>query len=69
MREALTQVFDFEWMNKNLFYGTYTRTGSYFSNSEFASSGVPSGPELALLGTVPRQAAAGPVRQAVHACR
>ncbi len=49
MREALNQVFDFEWMNKNLFYGTYTRTESYFSNSEYASSGLPQGDELKLL--------------------
>ena len=49
VRQALAQVFDFEWTNKNLFYGLYTRTGSYFSNSDFASSGVPTGAELALL--------------------
>ena len=49
VREAFNQVFDFEWMNKNLFYGTYTRTDSYFSNSEFASSGLPQGDELKLL--------------------
>ncbi len=49
VREALTRMFDFEWMNKNIFYGLYTRTTSYFSNSEFASSGLPSGAELALL--------------------
>jgi microcin C transport system substrate-binding protein len=49
VREALVQVFDFEWMNKNLFYNNYTRTESYFSNSDFASSGVPTGAELALL--------------------
>ena len=49
VREALAQVFDFEWTNKNLFYGLYTRTSSYFSNSDFASSGVPAGDELALL--------------------
>ncbi len=49
VREAFNQVFDFEWMNKNLFYGTYTRTTSYFSNSEFASSGLPQGDELKLL--------------------
>ena len=35
-------LFDFEWTNKNLFYGAYTRTESYFSNSELASSGLPS---------------------------
>lgn len=49
VRQAMNEVFDFQWMNKTLFYGLYTRTESYFSNSEFASSGVPQGAELALL--------------------
>ena len=49
VREAMDQVFDFEWMNKNLFYDNYARTDSYYSNSDFASSGVPQGAELALL--------------------
>ena len=49
VREAMDAVFDFQWMNKNLFYGNYERTESYFSNSEYASSGVPQGAELALL--------------------
>ncbi len=49
VREAMTQVFDFQWTNKTLFYGLYARTESYFSNSEFASSGLPAGAELALL--------------------
>ena len=49
VRQAMDEVFDFQWMNKNLFYGLYTRTDSYFSNSAFASSGIPQGPELALL--------------------
>ncbi len=49
VREALNLAFDFEWTNKNLFYGAYTRTSSYFSNSELASSGLPSEAELALL--------------------
>ena len=49
VRQALAWAFDFEWMNKNLFYGSYTRTTSYFSNSELASSGLPSKEELALL--------------------
>ena len=48
-REALAYAFDFEWSNKNLFYGQYDRTTSYFSNSELASSGLPEGEELALL--------------------
>ncbi len=41
VREALGYLFDFEWTNKNLFYGAYTRTESYFSNSDLASSGLP----------------------------
>ncbi len=49
VREAMTQAFDFEWENKNLFFGLYTRTSSYFSSSDFASSGLPSVDELALL--------------------
>jgi microcin C transport system substrate-binding protein len=49
VREAMEQVFDFEWMNRNLFFDSYKRTTSYFSNSEFASSGLPTGDELALL--------------------
>ncbi|WP_100640579.1 extracellular solute-binding protein [Marinobacter salexigens] len=49
VREALTYAFDFEWTNKNLFYGQYARTNSYFENSELASSGLPMGRELAIL--------------------
>jgi microcin C transport system substrate-binding protein len=49
VRRALIEVFDFEWMNANLFYGSYARTRSYFSNSELASSGVPDGRELEIL--------------------
>jgi microcin C transport system substrate-binding protein len=49
VRHALAMAFDFEWENANLFYGAYTRTHSYFSNSELASSGVPEGSELELL--------------------
>jgi microcin C transport system substrate-binding protein len=49
VRHALAMVFDFEWANANLFYGSYARTTSYFSNSELASSGIPTGDELALL--------------------
>ena len=49
VRQALAIAFDFEWMNKNLFYGAYTRTLSYFSNSQLAATGLPQGDELALL--------------------
>ena len=49
VREALGYAFDFEWSNANLFYGQYTRTASYFSNSELASSGLPTGEEREVL--------------------
>jgi microcin C transport system substrate-binding protein len=49
VRHAMAEVFDFEWTNRNLFFGLYTRTESYFSNSELASSGLPDAAELALL--------------------
>ncbi|MBT3306217.1 MAG: ABC transporter substrate-binding protein [Alphaproteobacteria bacterium] len=49
VREALSYAFDFEWSNKNLFYGQYARTRSYFDNSELAATGVPKGDELKLL--------------------
>ena len=46
VRKALSYAFDFEWSNKNLFYGAYKRTDSYFENSELASSGLPTQDEL-----------------------
>jgi microcin C transport system substrate-binding protein len=49
VRLALTYAFDFEWTNQTLFYNQYTRTKSYFSNSELASRGLPSPAELKLL--------------------
>ncbi len=36
-REALTQVFDFEWLNRNLFSNIYARTNSYFEGSKLSS--------------------------------
>ncbi|WP_114377696.1 extracellular solute-binding protein [Elioraea thermophila] len=59
VREALVLAFDFEWSNANLFFGAYARTTSYFSNSELASSGLPSPEELAILeryrGRIPEE--------------
>ncbi|GAA0784758.1 extracellular solute-binding protein [Marinobacterium sediminicola] len=52
VREALTYAFDFEWTNKNLFYGAYTRSNSYFSNSDMAANELPSPEELAILEPV-----------------
>ena len=49
VRKALDQVFDFEWSNKKLFYNLYTRTQSFFENSDMKASGSPSPQELVLL--------------------
>lgn len=49
VREALMYAFDFETMNKNLFYGLYTRTDSFFEGTELAASGLPQGQELEIL--------------------
>lgn len=49
VREALAKAFDFEWANKNLFFNSYTRSLSFFSNSPMASSGLPKGEELKIL--------------------
>jgi len=49
VRQAIGYAFDFEWMNKNLFYGAYERLYSYFHGSDFMATGVPEGDELALL--------------------
>jgi microcin C transport system substrate-binding protein len=49
VRQALAHAFDFEWSNRTLFYGQYTRTRSYFDNSELAAQDLPSQAELAVL--------------------
>jgi peptide/nickel transport system substrate-binding protein len=54
VRQALLLLFDFEWVNKNFFFGRYVRTKSYFDGSDLASSGVPaSAQERALLAPFP----------------
>jgi len=50
VRSALTKLFDFEWMNGNLFSGGYSRTASFFQGSELSALNVPaSDHERALL--------------------
>jgi microcin C transport system substrate-binding protein len=49
VRHSLAYAFDFEWSNANLFYGQYTRTKSYFANSELAAVDLPGPQELAVL--------------------
>jgi len=52
LRRAFNYAFDFEEMNKQLFYGQYKRINSYFEGTELASSGLPEGTELEILETV-----------------
>jgi len=64
IREALTYAFDFEWTNKTIMYGAYTRTVSPFQNSDMMVSGPPSPEELKLLepfrGQVPDEVFGAP---------
>jgi len=49
VRKAIGLAFDFDWMNKQLFYGLYKQVDGYFPNSEFHAEGLPKPDELALL--------------------
>ena len=49
VRKAIGLAMDFEWMNRQLFYGLYKRVNGYFPNSEFHAEGLPKSDELALL--------------------
>ena len=59
VRSALAYAFDFEWTNQHLYYDLFTRSRSYWGNSELGSSGLPSGLELDILngyrGRVPEE--------------
>jgi microcin C transport system substrate-binding protein len=52
VRRAFNFVFDFEEMNRQIFFGQYKRIASYFEGTELASTGVPEGLELEILQTV-----------------
>lgn len=52
VRRAFNYAFDFEEMNKQLFYSQYKRINSYFEGTELASSGLPEGRELQILENV-----------------
>jgi microcin C transport system substrate-binding protein len=55
VRQALNYAFDFEWSNKNLFYGQYIRSRSYFNNSVMEAKGLPDEAELAILNPLKDQ--------------
>jgi microcin C transport system substrate-binding protein len=69
VRKALDYAFDFEWTNKNIFYGLYQRTESFFENSDMKATGLPSPLELALLepfrGQLPAEVFAEPYKSPV----
>ncbi len=52
VRRAFNFAFDFEEMNKQVFFSQYKRIASYFEGTELASSGLPQGKELEILETV-----------------
>ena len=49
VRQAIGLAMDFEWLNKQLFYGLYKRVQGYYPNSDFHAEGLPKPEELALL--------------------
>src|ERR1700739_934132 len=55
VRQAFDYAYDFEEMNKQLFFNQYQRISSYFDGTELASSGLPQGTELEILETVRAQ--------------
>jgi microcin C transport system substrate-binding protein len=59
VRQALGLALDFEWINRSLFHGQYTRNHSFFSNSYLAAGGIPKGLELEYLepyrGLIPEE--------------
>lgn len=52
LRRAFNYVFDFEEMNRQIFFGQYKRIASYFEGTELAARGVPEGLELDILKSV-----------------
>ena len=52
VRRAFNFAFDFEEMNRQIFFGQYKRIASYFEGTELASSGLPQGKELEILKRV-----------------
>jgi len=52
VRRALNLAFDFESLNRTIFFGQYKRIDSYFAGTELASSGLPQGRELEILETL-----------------
>ena len=55
VRQALDLAFDFQWLNRQLFFSQYTRTDSFFANTDLQATGAPSTGELAILSPLRAQ--------------
>lgn len=55
VRQAIALTMDFDWLNRQMFYGLYKRVEGYFPNSEFHATELPGPEELALLEPLRRQ--------------
>lgn len=55
VRRALDLAFDFQWLNRQLFFGQYTRIDSYFDNTDLRAQGRPGAGELAILAPLRQQ--------------
>ena len=69
VRQALNYAFDFEWTNRNQFYGLYRRTESFFENSPLKAEGAPGKAERQLLSRWRRQLPKAAFGEAVRAPR
>ena len=67
IREAIGDCFDFAWTNKNLMYGAYQRTTSYFENSDMAAKGPPDAAGTGPSRAVPRQTSSRVFGEPYHA--
>ncbi|MGK2921394.1 MAG: extracellular solute-binding protein [Methyloceanibacter sp.] len=65
VREALALAFDFEWTNRNMFYGLYERTQSFFENSPMKAEGEPSDAERVLIESLDVEVPEGALEAAV----
>jgi microcin C transport system substrate-binding protein len=65
VREALGLAFDFEWLNRQMMYNSYTRVRGFFNNSDFEAKGMPGQDELKVLeplrGKLPEKVFTEPV--------
>lgn len=57
VRQAIGLAMDYEWLNRQIFYGAYTRLRGYFTNSAFEARGLPDAEERALLDSLRRRPA------------